>query len=69
MEQADYPSYTLDALRAGKETAAHRERTALLHPAGNANLPIGVVVSFGLLNLTNVTFQSQLARPFGSQAQ
>src|SRR5258708_35097175 len=42
MEQADHPSYTLDARRARKETAAPGPPT-LLHPAGNANLPIGLL--------------------------
>ncbi len=34
MEQASYPSYTLDALRARKETAAHRERQLCSIPPG-----------------------------------
>ncbi len=34
MEQADHPSYTLDALRARKETAAYRERQLCSIPPG-----------------------------------
>ncbi len=34
MEQAGHPSYTLDALRARKETAAHRERQLCSIPPG-----------------------------------
>jgi hypothetical protein len=53
MEQADHPSFTLDALPAKKETATRRERQS---PDWRSEL-------------TNVTFQSQFARAVAFQAQ
>jgi hypothetical protein len=53
MEQADHPSYTLDAMRAKKETATRRDRQS---PDWRSEL-------------TNVPFQSQLTAAVASQAQ
>ena len=56
MEQAGYPSYTLDALRARKETAATgNANSAPSRGFSGMNLPIGA-------EFRNLAFQSQLTR-------